>query len=211
MIEAESMTTKIESSLSFLESSAEFVELTDGAGLKIDLRYASQNNFMGLNVYGSFTRAFLHQVAAEMLDIAVKALQAEHPEYRFIVFDALRPRSIQRILWKHVVGTEGERYMANPDTGSLHNFGFAIDLSVLNEKGVELDMGAGYDDFRLISHPALESRYLETGELTSQQFENRLILRRAMETAGFIQLPHEWWHFDALPKNEVRSRFTIVE
>lgn len=198
-------------SLQFILSSGEFCELKNGDGVHIDLRYASTNNFVGQNMYGEFNRAFLHKVAAEKLFVALRHLQVRHPGFSFIIFDALRPRSIQRVLWRHVVGTEGERYMANPDIGSLHNFGFAVDLSVLDESGREIDMGAGFDDFRPIAQPQLEEEFSKKGLLTRRQIDNRMILRQAMQAGGFTQLPHEWWHFDALPKAEVRAKYVIVE
>lgn len=205
------MPPTITESMHFLMGSQDFVELKDSRDFRIDLRYGSTNNFVGHDMYGEFNRAFLHKIAADKLFAALTTLKKDHPEYSFIIFDALRPRSIQRILWKHVVGTNGERYIANPDLGSLHNFGFAIDLSVLDEMGNELDMGAGFDDFRDIAQPQLEQKFLAAGDLTQKHITNRGILRHAMEGAGFRQLPHEWWHFDALPKDEVRQRFQIVE
>jgi D-alanyl-D-alanine dipeptidase len=201
----------IQDSLAFLLTSKDFVELGSIAAIKVDLRYGSTNNFVGRDMYGPFNRAFLHKVAAEKLNMALGLLQELKPNYKFIVYDALRPRSIQRILWSHVVGTEGEKYIANPDSGSLHNFGFAVDLSILDEQGQELDMGAGFDDFRPIAQPQLEPQFLNEGLLSTQHISNRKLLRSCMEKAGFIQLPHEWWHFDALPKQEVRSRYQIVE
>lgn len=198
-------------SLSQLTKDKDFIELHDGDGLRIDLRYASANNFVGVDMYGPFRQAFLHRIAAAKLSDAFRALRAEHPKYGFIIYDALRPRSVQRVLWEHVKGTDGESYIANPDKGSLHNYGFAVDLSILDEKGRELDMGAGYDDFRPVAQPKLETENLKNGLLKPQHIENRLILRRAMEGAGFTQLAHEWWHFDALSRAEVRDRFRIIE
>lgn len=201
----------ITESLNFLMSSADFVELREGSEFKIDLRYGTTNNFVGVNMYGPFNKAFLHKIAGEKLFAALSHLRAAHPGYKFLIFDALRPRSIQRILWSHVEGTPGEKYIAKPEPGSLHNFGFAVDLSVLDASGRELDMGAGYDDFRDIAQPQLESQFVASGELTAEHIANRKILRTAMEAAGFAQLPHEWWHFDALPKSQVKDQFTIVE
>lgn len=205
------MSDTILNSLNFLLGSKDFVELKAGPGIQIDLRYASSNNFVGYDMYGPFRKAFLHTIAAEKLFSALKLLQAAQPGYGFIIFDALRPRSIQRILWDNVKGTENQRYIGNPDRGSLHNFGFAVDLSVTDQNGAELDMGAGFDDFRPIAQPQLEEQFLKDGTLTKDQHRNRLILRTAMETSGFTQLPHEWWHFDAMAGSEVRSRFQIVE
>lgn len=206
------MSESVLRSVDFLLKSADFVELKHGQDFHIDLRYASANNFVGHDMYGPhFRKAFLHRIAAEMLFAALGHLKSENPKLSFIVFDALRPRSIQRILWEHVKGTDGEQYIANPDRGSLHNFGFAVDLSILDENGRELDMGAGFDDFRPIAQPQLEDQFFANGALTSLHLQNRRLLRKVMETAGFKQLPHEWWHFDALPRSEVRDRFQIVE
>lgn len=205
------MSQSIIESLTFLESSKDYTELTNGEGFQIDLRYGTTNNFVGHNMYGPFQKAFLHQLAADKLFKALELLKSHHPDHKFLIFDALRPRSIQRILWGHVEGTPGEKYIAKPEPGSLHNFGFAVDLSILDGAGRELDMGAGYDDFRDIAQPQLEEKFIASGELTREHFRNRMLLRSVMETAGFAQLAHEWWHFDALPKAEVKDRFRIVE
>ncbi len=197
--------------LNFVAKSVDFIELRDGVGFKVDLRYASTNNITGRNVYGPFNKAFLHRIAAEKLSHAYRLLRESHPGHGLIIFDALRPGCIQRVMWNHVKGTEGERYFANPEIGSVHSYGFAIDLSVTDPQGRELDMGAGFDDFRDISAPSLEAKYLATGQLTTEHVANRKILRDAMVGAGFIQLPHEWWHYDALPKVEVRTQFRLIE
>ncbi len=198
-------------SIRFLSNNRDFVELHEGDGLRIDLRYASRNNFVGHDMYGPFRQAFLHRIAAAKLSDAFRFLRQEQPTYGFIIYDALRPRSVQRILWEHVRGTENEMYIANPENGSLHNFGFAVDLSIIDGSGQELDMGAGYDDFRPIAQPRLEEKFASDGSLSPAQIENRQILRRAMEKAGFTQLPHEWWHFDAMPRASVREQYQIVE
>jgi zinc D-Ala-D-Ala dipeptidase len=195
-------------SLNFILQSSDFVELQNATDLKIDLRYAGLNNFAGINFYGPFNRAFLHKITALKLDKARASLPSG---YKLIIYDALRPRSIQRVLWKTVAGTVGEKYFADPELGSLHSFGFAVDLSLLDPQGQELDMGAGFDDFREIAQPKFEQKFLREGALTQQQVNNRLQLRGIMESAGFIQLPNEWWHFDALSKSEVRANYPIVE
>lgn len=200
-----------QASLRFVLKSADFVELKDAADLKLDLRYASLNNFSGTNLYGPFNRAFLHKITAQKLSAAREHIRQAHPGYKFIIFDALRPRSVQKVLWDLVAGTEGEKYFANPEVGSLHSFGFAVDLSLLDETGSELDMGAGFDDFRDIAQPKFEDKFFNEGQLTVKHLANRRLLRGAMEFGEFIQLPNEWWHFDALPKNEVRGKYSIVE
>ncbi len=201
----------IQESLKSVRSSKDYVEVVASPGLVIDLRYASSNNFVGKNLYGEFNRAYLHRITAGKLAKAVQHLRAAYPEYQLVIFDALRPRSVQVVLWDQVKGTDKETYVANPKGGSIHNYGFALDISLLDENGRELDMGTPYDDFTPLSQPQRESEYLRQGRLSEAQLRNRRILRTAMEQAGFIQLPVEWWHYDALPKSEVRGRYKIVE
>lgn len=198
-------------SLNYVSHSSEYVEIRDSDRIAIDLRYATTNNFTGQNLYGSYNRAFLHRRAAEKLDRAAAALHVLHPDYRLLIFDALRPRSVQYRLWDRVKGTEQQKYVANPRGGSIHNYGFAVDLSIADDSGRELDMGTPFDDFTPLAQPRLEESFLAAGKLSEQQVQNRRLLRRVMEDAGFLQLPIEWWHFDALPKEEVRRQFPIVE
>jgi D-alanyl-D-alanine dipeptidase len=197
--------------LKTLHSDPDFVRLHGLPGILIDLKYASDDNFMSKNVYGEFNEAFLHRVAAEKLQKAVLNLKKERPEWKFLVLDALRPRSIQRVLWDHVAGTDQEDYVANPDKGSVHNYGLAVDLTCVNEAGEWVNMGSGFDFFHRISQPRFEEEFLKSGELKREHWENRLVLRRAMTSAGFLQLPHEWWHFDALPRDEIRNGFRLIE
>jgi len=201
----------INESLKFVLASKDFVELTGMAGLVIDLRYATPNNFVGQNMYGEFNKAFLHQIAAEKLTKALRNLQGINPKYKFVIFDALRPRSVQYVLWNKVKGTDREKYVANPTGGSIHNFGFALDLSILDETGRGLDMGTDFDDFSPLAQPLLENQFLKAGKLTDRQINTRRILRKVMEGAGFVQLPLEWWHFDALPSVEVKAKYKMVE
>lgn len=203
--------TTMKESLNFVLTSPNYVELTSEMGIRLDLRYATTNNFTGNNLYGNFNRAFLHKDAAPKLIKAIEFLKKSHPGYKLLIFDALRPRSAQYILWNHVKGTEQEQYVANPEGGSVHNYGFAIDLSVCDEKGKELDMGTAYDTFSALSQPQLEDKHLQEGRLTQRQLNNRAILKNAMESSGFKQIPNEWWHFDALAKKEVKTKYAIVE
>ncbi len=202
---------EIARSLDFVTRSGDFIELKNGPAYALDLRYASRNNFVGVDMYGPLTRAFLHKDCAQQLQAAWSHLQTLQPGYRFVIFDALRPRSVQRVLWAHVKGTENERYIANPDKGSLHNFGFAVDLSLLDASGTELDMGAGFDDFRPLAQPQLEEQFVREGLLGPQHLRHRHLLRDVMTSAGFSQLAHEWWHFNGASGAWVRANFQIVE
>lgn len=203
--------TTVEESFRFVSSSESYVELVPGPNLLIDLKYASTDNFMGQNLYGVFNKPFLHHIAAGKLTQAADNLADLHPGHKLVVYDALRPRSVQYLLWNKVVGTDKQPYVANPKTGSIHNYGFAVDLSILDATGHPLDMGTAFDDFSSLAQPQLEEKFLKEGRLNAQQVANRRLLRSVLEPAGFLQLKLEWWHFDALPKAEVKSKYKMVE
>jgi D-alanyl-D-alanine dipeptidase len=162
-------------------------------------------------LYGNFKRAYLRKIAAVKLEKAVELLQSSHAGYRLIVFDALRPRSVQWKLWERVKGTPQQKYVADPKKGSNHNYGCAVDVGLLDEQGKLLDMGSPFDGFTPLSEPALEDQFLKQGRLNQKQMNNRLILRRAMEDAGFKQLSSEWWHYDAVDSKDIREKMQIVE
>jgi D-alanyl-D-alanine dipeptidase len=163
------------------------------------------------NVYGEFKRAFLHSLAAEKLQKAALLLKEKKPNHKFIIYDVLRPRCVQWIMWRKLEGPFREDYVANPERGSNHNFGMAVDLSILNDDGQVLDMGTGFDEFDEMSQPRYEEKFLTEKRLKREHYENRLLLRSCMEGGGFKTFPYEWWHFDALPLAEVRANYKIVE
>jgi D-alanyl-D-alanine dipeptidase len=117
---------------------------------------------------------------------------------------------VQQQLWDALDGTDLQMYLANPVRGSIHSYGMALDITILDEQGRELDMGTGFDDMTELSHPALEEAYLAGGQLTGQQLANRLLLREAMNEAGFVGIRTEWWHFDCGDRELVRQTFRRV-
>jgi D-alanyl-D-alanine dipeptidase len=189
----------------------EFRELTVIPELKIDLRYASTDNFTGINLYGEFKRAYLHELAFTKLEKAQGLLKKKYPDFNLLILDALRPRSVQRVLFSFVEGTSAEGYVANPDRGSVHNYGFAVDLTVVDGAGNELDMGTAFDDFTDLAQPRYEEKFLAEHKLSEQQLTHRKILREVMVGSGYRTIPNEWWHFNALPMDEIRKNFQIVE
>ncbi len=188
-----------------------FRDVTEIAGVRVDLRYASTNNFLSENIYSSFDRALLHPEAFEGFKIASQKLAEIRPGWNFLVFDALRPRSMQRRLFEKVRGTPQQIYVMDPDLGSVHNYGFAIDLSCLDKDGAEVDMGTGFDAFVDLSHPKFEEKFLALGQLSQRQLENRKVLRSAMSEGGYSGIPHEWWHFNGHPTDYVRKHYEIFE
>ena len=180
--------------------------------IMVELEYARAANFIGENVYGTITRAYLRPEAAEKLARASEILRERHPGLRILVTDAVRPRSIQHKMWKLVAGTPRQPYIANPSSGSMHNYGAAVDVTLYNiETGRRLDMGTPIYFLGSLAQPALERDYLRAGKLNAHQIENRAILRKAMVDAGWHSLSIEWWHFDAFPRDYVRREYSIFE
>jgi D-alanyl-D-alanine dipeptidase len=197
--------------LARLARNPDYADVSILPNVHVDLRYASENNFLKKNLYGDFHSCLLHRVAAEKFRQAALVLAETRPGWKLLVFDCLRPRSLQEKLFAAVEGTPRQPYVANPRTGSIHNYGLAVDLSLEDENGREVDMGTGFDDFTALAQPAREHEFAASGKLSRKQVENRLLLRKVMTQAGFIQLPIEWWHYDAVPKDQVRKNFKIVE
>ena len=188
----------------------DFRHLSTIAGIAVDLRYATANNFVGRDLYSPYDCAWLHREAAAALERVVAWLAERRPGHVPLVLDALRPQRVQQQLWDALAGTGLQMYLANPERGSIHSFGMALDITILDPQGRELDMGTGFDDMTELSHPALEARFLASGELSREQAANRQLLRDAMFQAGFVGINSEWWHFDCGDRNLVRQTFRRV-
>ncbi|MEH6437097.1 M15 family metallopeptidase [Massilia sp. DD77] len=193
-----------------IAGSSEFRHLSSIAGIQVDLRYATDNNFVGRDLYSPFDCAWLHTEAAAALEKVVAWLRARRPDLTPLVLDALRPQRVQQQLWDALEGTGLQMYLANPERGSIHSFGMALDITLLDAQGRELDMGTGFDDMSNLSHPALEEGFLQAGRLTDTQVANRRLLREAMLQAGFLGINTEWWHFDCGDRELVRRTFRRV-
>ena len=192
-----------------LYANPDFRPLGSVPGVRVDLRYASDNNFMGRNLYSPLDCAFLHREAAEALSQAVAALAKKLPGHSLLVLDAVRPQRVQEVMWASV--SEADRiYLADPGPGSIHSFGMAVDLTIVDASGRELDMGTGFDEMDEKSHPALEPRLLGEGRLSVAQVANREALRSAMRAGGWQTIPTEWWHFDCGDRKRVRAQFARV-
>lgn len=193
-----------------IASSGQFRHLSTIEGIAVDLRYASTDNFVGRDLYSPHDCAWLHVDAAAALESVVAWLAARQPAYRILVLDALRPQRVQQQLWDALAGTDLQMYLASPERGSIHSFGMALDLTILDANGVELDMGTGFDDLTERSHPALEAVLLARAEISVEQIANRQLLRDAMGQAGFLGISTEWWHYDCGDRDVVRERYFRV-
>lgn len=189
---------------------ADFRHLSTIAGIAVDLRYASPHNFVGRDLYSPLDCAWLHRDAAAALDNVVAWLAQRRPGCKALVLDALRPQRVQEELWAALDGTGLQMYLAEPARGSIHSFGMALDITLLDERGVELDMGTGFDDLTERSQPGMEQQLLARGELTETQIDNRQLLRDAMAQAGFVGIGSEWWHYDCGDRELVRRTFKRV-
>ena len=191
--------------------STDFVSLHEVKGIAINLRYAGTNNFVGRSLYGDHDYAWLHRAAAEGLGKAVAYLQTHQPAYRFLVLDALRPHRVQKMMWDALSGSPLQRYFADPAKGSIHSFGMALDLTLIDHAGQEIDMGTGFDSFAAESHPEYEVEFLRQGKLTAEQFSHRSILRSALFHAGFQGIQSEWWHFNFGDPEEIRKNHVRID
>jgi len=193
-----------------IAASPTFRHLDSIAGIRVDLRYATANNFVGRDLYSPFDCAWLHVQAAAALERVVAWLAARRPDLTVLVLDALRPQRVQQQLWDALEGTDLRLYLADPARGSIHSYGMALDLTLVDAAGHELDMGTGFDDMTELSHPALEEGFVLAGRLTEVQVANRRLLREAMLAAGFLAIKTEWWHFDCGDRDLVRRTFQRV-
>jgi len=194
-----------------IASHPDFRRLSTLPGIAVELRYAGTDNFVGRNLYGALDCGWLHHLAATGLERAVALLEREAPGHRLLVLDALRPHRVQIQLWDHLEGTDLRQYVADPARGSIHSFGMALDATLVDPEGRELDMGTGFDEMRELSHPRLEASHLASGALAPAQHRNRELLRGVLSDSGFRGIDNEWWHFEMLDRQHVRQHFTRVD
>ncbi len=165
----------------------DLVELTTlDPGIRLDIRYATSNNFLSTPVYTQ-ARAFLQRSAAEALVRAHRALAKRG--YGLLIHDGYRPWSVTWIFWQATPADKHD-FVADPAQGSRHNRGCAVDLTLYDLKtGRPVDMPSAYDEMSERAYPTYKGG-------TEAQRSLRELLRGAMESEGFQVFPFEWWHFD---------------
>lgn len=180
--------------------------------IRVHLVYATSDNFMGETVYTGITRAWLHPDAAQKLVTAQRLLKKEHSDLTLVVYDAARPMSVQRKMWRLVRGTDKVNYVSNPSNGGgLHNYGMAVDVTILDPTGEPLPMGTPFDFFGEEAHTNNEEALLASGKISRKEFDNRRLLRWIMKSAGFRTIPYEWWHFNACSRAEARQSYPVLD
>ncbi|MEZ4894601.1 MAG: D-alanyl-D-alanine dipeptidase [Saprospiraceae bacterium] len=148
----------------------------------LDIRYATENNFTKSKIYDC-PRCLLRTEAAEALVKANRMLKSKGLAFK--VYDCYRPKPYQQRLWDKV---PDPNYVAPPAKGSMHSRGAAVDITLVDAHGKELNMGTGYDFFG----PEAHSDYME---LPVEVLKNRKLLRETLEAVGFKGIRTEWWHF----------------
>ena len=148
----------------------------------LDIKYATSDNFTGKPIYKK-PLCYIHPDGAECLKKAVSL--AKELGYRIKIWDTFRPSEAQWIMWEH---TPDETFLAHPEKGSPHGRGVAIDLTLLDKNGEELEMGTIFDDFRPIAFHA-------NTEVSKEAQKNRFILLGIMSAAGWDFYKNEWWHY----------------
>ena len=158
-----------------------------------DMRYATTNNFLKEKVYPCATCLVRTDVSKALLK--ANAIFKEKG-YRIKFYDCYRPVDVQKKMWAIMPDS---RYVANPNkSGSIHNRGAAVDITLVDKDGKELDMGTEFDHFGVEAHHAYT-------KLSAEILENRKYLKQVMEQSGFIAQSTEWWHYNYGD----RSRYTI--
>ena len=168
-------------------SSHDLVELiTLDRAFRLDIRYATPNNFTGRILYPQ-ARAFLRKEAAQALLSALTELKAAG--YGLLIYDGYRPFRITKLMWD-VTPRAKRNYVANPKDGSRHNRGCAVDLTLYDLKtGQPLLMPSGYDDFSARAHH-------DFMDAPPEASAHRTVLRETMQAHGFYAMSNEWWHYD---------------
>lgn len=179
-------------------------------GILVDLKYTTTDNFVNYDLYGDLERCFLRPEAAKKLKKAQEILQEKQPGYSLLVYDGARPHRVQFKMWEELDVPNKRNYLSPPEKGSVHNYGFAVDLTVADSTGTPLDMGTPFDFFGELAQPKLEAKMLADSLLNQEQLDNRLLLRETMQAAGFYPIRTEWWHFNGMGSKTVRSRYNII-
>lgn len=161
-----------------------FVNLKDySVDFVFDMKYATENNFLNAKVYDC-AECYLRLKTVKALIVANKAFVKKG--FRIKLFDCYRPLDIQKKMWTIV---SNPKYVADPAKGSIHNRGGAVDITLVNKRGKELDMGTAFDFFGIEASHGYE-------KLPKKIKNNRILLKTIMTQNGFNSFDSEWWHYN---------------
>jgi D-alanyl-D-alanine dipeptidase len=180
--------------------------------IRVRLAYATPVNFMSKAVYKGATKAWLHPDAAAKLVKAQQLLRRLYPDCTLLVYDAARPVAVQRQMWELVRGTSRAYYVSNPQKkNGRHTYGMAVDVTIINSKGLPLPMGTLFDYLGEEANTDREDALLQAGRINREEYENRQLLRRIMRQAGFTAITSEWWHFNACSGSTAKAKYRLLE
>ena len=175
--------------------------------IEVLLKYATEDNFVGQNMYGTLRKAFFRPHFAKKIVEAQRLLRERHSDYSLLIYDAARPLSVQKRMRKAVEGTALTAYVADGARGGRHNYGVAVDLTIIDGNGQPLDMGAPFDHFgreawigtdkntTLASYKAYVEWQRKEGIISDEAARNRTLLLEIMDAVGLRPYAKEWWHY----------------
>ena len=192
--------------------------------IRVELKYATEDNFVGENMYGLLTTAYLLPHFARKVVEAQRILRKRYPDYSLLVYDAARPISVQRRMRRAVEGTPLQIYVADGQKGGRHNYGVAVDLTIVDGAGRPLDMGAGFDHFgdeawvgndndvTLAAYKAYVEALRKRGKISAEAAANRTLLLEIMDAVGLRPYVKEWWHFqERISMSATRERYKLLD
>lgn len=180
--------------------------------IRVELKYSSTDNFIGEDMYGTLDVCYLEKGFAKRVAQAQNELSRLCPGYALLIYDGARPMSIQRRMYAKVAHTEKRIYVAPATKGGRHNYGVAVDLTIVNSQGKVLDMGSPFDHFGEEAHLENEDTLIKTKKIKAEAKKNRALLQRVMRAAGMRPYDKEWWHYQELiPMTTVRQRYKRLD
>lgn len=180
--------------------------------IKVDLVNSDpKKNFFRENYYDGLNKAYLREEVARKLIEAQSILKQKNPHYSLLILDAARPRSISKAMYEKMKGTRFEKYVADPSSGSMHNYGIAVDVTIVGQSGKEINMGISPFNKTPLQLYWQYAKMKLGASLSEQQKNNRQLLTEVMLGAGFHPLSFEWWHFEGMEKEKARQQYKIIE
>lgn len=211
-------TTRVPADTSYLEYLFALYPLTDiqqlDTSIRVRLSYSGTSNFLKTDLYDGLLHAYLPCEVAVHLCNAQHYLKQIRPDLSLLVLDAARPLHIQQRMWDSLKMDADKKfnYLSPPYETSLHNYGCAVDVTLLDiSQNMLMDMGSEFDAFTPVSQPALEYKFLKDGSLSRTAYDNRWLLRYVMKRAGFSPIASEWWHFGYCSKEQAALKFQLIK
>jgi D-alanyl-D-alanine dipeptidase len=180
----------------------------------VRLAYSDTANFVHKDMYASLKRAYFTCETAKRICNAQFYLKEAYSNLSLIVFDGARPMRIQQYMWDSLKMEPNRKfkYLAPPFSISLHNYGCAVDVGIVDLKNGELlDMGTDFDAFDKLSEPIYEAVFLKNKLLSEEAYKNRVLLRKTMMSAGLNPINSEWWHFNSCSKEFAAQNCVLIK